>query len=620
MAITPGTVTPDGTTPTPAPTDNAPAQAQAPATAPAQPAATAAPAQAPAQTPAQGTTPTPSSPTTQSGMPGIPTADATATAVAHPTSILRGALMGILGAASKVGKGVGHELSIINQGGHVAAANTKIAQAGEIARQQQQAQAAKEASQKAQDEHIAAGDVHNEAPLRMNILSNQMTGLAISNSLQRENLSETQMKNTDMVNAYHARLMQVLRDQGIPMDVEKGVGFDNLGPKEAQDIASNKIVGLSTGQTGENHGLYFIDQAIANRTPLTKDVDVVSDYKVNPKTGDMEEVHSTLRAGQDTVATLLNSVGVQMDKFLEKSKIADQIAKQRTTAADITAKGAETNKSNAEAENQRAQAALFGAGVNPQNMNLAGEDFVKTLPVQMQSIVDALHNYSMDSKDLPRGKEKLPYIAAVTHAYPDWSEPKYQERHDYLKEYGSSTKGDGATRNRLNTAIGHMDALSQASQALSTNDMPALAKIANNLGVAVGRTPKITYDAIALKAAGESAGAIKGGAAAATDAEIENTYKSFNGDQGAAQRQANIDAQFGILNTQVNTVRDGFTNKMGVTPQQFGQPVLYGNTQQVLDRHLGGGGPQIPAGTKPVVVNGKTVGYTTDGKTMTPLQ
>ena len=140
------------------------------------------------------------------------------------------------------------------------------------------------------------------------------------------------------------------------------------------------------------------------------------------------------------------------------------------------------------------------------------------------------------------------------------------------------------------------------------------------LGVQVGRTPKITYDAIALKAAGESAGAIKGGAAAATDTEIENTYKSFNGDAGAAQRQANIDAQYGILNTQVGTIRDGFTNKMGVTPEQFGQPVLYGNTQQVLDRHLGGGGPQIPAGTKPVVVNGKTVGYTTDGKTMTPIQ
>ena len=88
----------------------------------------------------------------------------------------------------------------------------------------------------------------------------------------------------------------------------------------------------------------------------------------------------------------------------------------------------------------------------------------------------------MDPKDLPRGKEKLPFMAALTHAYPDWSEPKYEERYNYLKEYGSSTKGDGATRNRLNTAIGHLDALSQASNALSSNNVPLLAKIATEIG------------------------------------------------------------------------------------------------------------------------------------------
>src|SRR5271155_4358785 len=98
MAITPDQATAMTSGAAPVPTDNAPAQAQAPAQAPAQPTATAAPAQATA--PAQGTTPTPS--TTQSGLPGAPTADATAIATAHPTSILRGALMGILGAASKV--------------------------------------------------------------------------------------------------------------------------------------------------------------------------------------------------------------------------------------------------------------------------------------------------------------------------------------------------------------------------------------------------------------------------------------------------------------------------------------------------------------------------------------
>jgi hypothetical protein len=343
--------------------------------------------------------------------------------------------------------------------------------------------------------------------------------------------------------------------------------------------------------------------AQAGKTPLTKDRQVVTDWKVDPKTGAMSEVYSTLPAGTSTVMDVLNAKYTAAQKFAEKSQIADQIQKQNTNAADVREKGAAANKSNAEARNQDAQAKALAGGITPQNQNLTGDDFIKTLPAGMQSVVESMKNYNMDSKDLPRGKEKLPYITALTHAFPDWSEANYQERHDYLKEYGSSTKGDGATRNRLNTAVGHLAYLDQANDALSQNNLPALVAIANKLGVAAGRTPKITYDAIASKAAGEIAGAIKGGGAAPTDPEIESARKSFSSDQGAAQRKANIDAQWGLLDTQVGTIHDGFTNKMGRSPEQFGQPVLFGNSQQILDQHLHRGPAQILIGGKPYTPN-----------------
>jgi hypothetical protein len=337
-------------------------QAQAPASAPAQTPATSSPAQS---APAQGTTPTPS--TTQSGLPGAPTADPTAIATAHPTSILRGALMGILGAASKVGKGVEKVGEATGAGqsirrsmdAHTAAVTQNQ---GAIAKQGQEAQASKDAAQKAQDEHIAAGDTHSEMPLRMNILSNTNVGLALSNHLQGENLSQTQIENRTKNNAEAAQIVQLLKDEGVPLQDEHGVGFDNLGANHAADIVGGKSVALNNGQTGENHGIVMVALDQAEKTPLTKDRQVATDYKVDPKTGVLEPVYSTLHAGTNTVMDILNAQYAASQKFAEKSKIADSIQKANTAAADAAAKKSEVGKNNAEGNKFNAEANQANAG------------------------------------------------------------------------------------------------------------------------------------------------------------------------------------------------------------------------------------------------------------------
>ena len=354
MAITPGSVTPDSTTPpaaTPAPAATAPATPAAPAQAPA---AASAPAQAPAQT-----TPTPSSPTTQSGMPGIPT-DATAVATAHPTSVLRGALMGILGAAAKVGKDVGHELSIINQGGHVAAANTKIAQQGEIQRQQQQAQAAKDAQRAAEDTHVKSGYDNAETIARTNVSANLATGQAIKNSTDQAAYSQTQRENNDKNNAADAEWIQALKDEGVPFKEDHGKSFDNLGPADAKDIVSGIYAPISNGQTGADHGIVLLPVDVAKKTPLTKDRQTVVDWKVDPNTGAKTPVYQTFQAGTDTVFTAHEGYMVGQKKSAEADKISEAIQKQKLNQADIAAKGAEANKSNADANLANANAAALG--------------------------------------------------------------------------------------------------------------------------------------------------------------------------------------------------------------------------------------------------------------------
>ena len=255
------------------------------------------------------------------------------------------------------------------------------------------------------------------------------------------------------------------------------------------------------------------------------------------------------------------------------------------------------------------------APITDANKSLTGEDFVKTLPLASQDIVRSMGHYQLDSKDLPRGKEKLPIMESVYHGYPSFSEAKYNERYQYLKEYGTTTTGDGATRGRLNTAVGHLNLLNEAGTALVQNDIQAMNLVANKLGVAFGRSPALVYDAIAEKTAGEIAGAVKGGAGSATDPALAKAGEHLDHNMSPTQRQGVMQAQAQILRTMVGTMNGKFQSTMGQSPEDFGQPVLYGGNSETLQRMAGGGA----SGPTPVYSNGKLVGHTTDGKTMTPV-
>ena len=532
------TITPDqaaavtsGAAPAPNPTDNTSAQAQAPAQAPAQPTTTAAPASSPAQTPAQGTTPTPS--TTQSGLPGVPTADASAVATAHPTSILRGALMGILGAATKVGKGIeevgkatGAGQSIVRSLDAHKAAET--ANAGAIAKQGQEAQAAKDAQQKAQDEHIAAGDTHSEMPLRMSILTNSSVGLAISNSVAQENLSQTQIDNRMKNNMADAQVVQLLKDEGASLTDEHGVGFDNLGPQHAQDSVNGKTVLLNNGQTGDNHGVVIAHLDQAGKTPLTKDRQVVTDWKADPKTGLLSPVYSTLSAGTSTVMDVLNAVAVGKQKFDEASKIADQIQKQNLNAADIKAKGAAANKSNAEAENQRAQAAQFGG---------------QTLEHTASQLVEGNEDPSQLTK---RSKNYDATLAAAD----DYSMKHYgvhfspaQAGIDYKFAMNPSTQNTLKYLNSLTGAdnrSGNLGELVNLSNKIKRTQFPALNDTAAWARLQAGDPQMAAYFAAVTEISDQVAKIMQGGGSGSgtSDAKIKQAMelfdKGFNKDQISA--------------------------------------------------------------------------------------
>ena len=101
----------------------------------------------------------------------------------------------------------------------------------------------------------------------------------------------------------------------------------------------------------------------------------------------------------------------------------------------------------------------------------------------------------------------------------------------------------------------------------------------------------------------------------------------FNVNQSLGQRTSNIRSQMQLIKTTAGTIHDHFTNVMGSTPEDFGQPVLFGQNQAIVDKWTSGPATGPSAGNQPGQVpawvpqggmpgrdaKGNVVGYALDG-------
>lgn len=94
-----------------------------------------------------------------------------------------------------------------------------------------------------------------------------------------------------------------------------------------------------------------------------------------------------------------------------------------------------------------ADAAATGSG-------LSGDDYLKTLPVGLQSQVKAFGEGRLLLTNLPRGKEKTAIVQALTQAYPDFDETKVKSYEAARKDFTSGKVATGI--NSYNTAIAHL--------------------------------------------------------------------------------------------------------------------------------------------------------------------
>jgi hypothetical protein len=590
------------------PSAPAPQATQAPTPAPAQasPDTTAQPPAAQGQPQGQATTPS----------AAVPQAAPDAEQGKSAGSIVKGILFGALSGAAKVGKAVGRTLEN----------DTAVGQ--NIRARQTENQGEKQTQQIQQKQEDRAATEFDQKTQDWQILHNNLAMGAIHTAFMN---SADESKVSAATNEANSAFMATLVASGLPMeDVKK---FEQMGPEDAAGITKGAKTPVSGPTKGPEAGLHLLNTAdlkgIASTVPMT----IPTNYEIDPKTGELKATQQTvLPAGTDLYTGWLlhqsemnkaqvkeaqyeaNQKNVKAQADLQKTQ-GETAHEQAQAGAELTPAEtalktkSEASKAFAEAAKAAAEAKQAGAGITDANRLLKGEEFINTLPGGMQDGVRGLLRYQVAPTDLGRGKEKMPIVEAAIHADPTWSVTKYAERANYIKEYGSSTKGDGATRHRLTTAIGHMDMLASASDALAGNDVRKLNEIANELGVQTGKSPAVVYDAIASKAAGETAGAIKGGGAAATDPEIENARKSFDRNLAPQVRKDNMRAQFGILKTQADTIGGAFQSTMGKSPDEFGQPVLLGTAQQTLDKWLKPATGNVPSGQIRVQIPGSPAGF-----------
>lgn len=512
-------------------------------------------------------------------------------------SVLAGAVVGALHGAAATKRG--------QRGG--AAFGSGVAEDQKI-RDEQAQQGQKLAQQNFQNKQSVqkATDEHAQAVLTANHMA-ALTQQTINQTKYEEENHPYELKakqlgvdelgqsialNSQKLQQDSLTLAENLASQGINPDVVLTNYAD--AQSHIKDIVSGTHGPLPNGKPSNSDdfgaNLYKLSDF---QRPLTQDVSYYTYDKADKNGNPIPEKHTLLGDGTHTVAQYVAAAMQSHAQLIQSNtQLKDKI--------DNAEKVAQTNKANDEGIKALSESRSADAGINDANRGLKGEAFVSTLPAHMQDTIRAMGHYQYDPKDLPRGKERQPYVDALLHAYGDsgWSEAKYNQRYHYLQTYGDSRAGDGATRFRANNAISHLALLDQSSQALSQNNLPLLNSIANQVGALTGGSAKLVADSIASKAAGELAGAIKGGSGQATDPGIESALKSLNTPgMNPAQRHKIIQTQMELLDAPVKSIEDKFTDAMGQTPSQFGQPVVSSANKQILDQWLG----RTPKGATQVI-------------------
>jgi hypothetical protein len=183
---------------------------------------------------------------------------------------------------------------------------------------------------------------------------------------------------------------------------------------------------------------------------------------------------------------------------------------------------------------------------------LTGEEFLKTLQPQVQNTVRQIANG--DVAPPPAGRVGGQAIINAASQY----DPTFNSnRFTAMKEF--SQGGQGKQVNAINTAIGHLDLLDQAAQALKNGTFVPGNAIYNHFVTLFGKPERPTVDAIIQRVSGE----LNKATGSVGQKEQEEIKKNLSSDFAPEQMRGVVQKNIGLLGEAMDTLKQSYMRETG---------------------------------------------------------
>jgi hypothetical protein len=233
-----------------------------------------------------------------------------------------------------------------------------------------------------------------------------------------------------------------------------------------------------------------------------------------------------------------------------------------------------------------------------------GEDYLKTLDPTMASLIKS---YADGRQAFPSGFAlKSPYfqnlIKMVSQYDPQFDAVNYQARASTRRDFTSGKSAQ--TINSLNTALGHLNMLDQAGDALSNSDIPAWNYVKNSLASATGQPAPGNFKAAAGLVAEELTRVYR--QAGGSEADISRHMADLSASASPEQRRGALYEIAELLKSKLDAMGDQYNQGMGTAqdPLKLLNPHAQTAFQHLLDygpEGVGIGKPAAPASAPPAV-------------------
>lgn len=233
-------------------------------------------------------------------------------------------------------------------------------------------------------------------------------------------------------------------------------------------------------------------------------------------------------------------------------------------------------------------------GVGAQQSGKSGDEFLADLDPGTASTVKALAEGRLALPSAGRLNQRQQQLLSLVAQYdPSFDAANYGARAATRKDLATGKMGQNVTS--LNTVIGHLGELADATDKLGNSGIPLLNQAGNTFAVAIGNKGKQTavsnFNAAKTAAIDELTKAFRGTGGSVHD--IEEWEKQINSSNSPDQLHATIKQGVHLLQSRIDAVGDQYNRGMGVTSDPV--QLLTPKARSTLARLQGGAAPTSAA-------------------------